>query len=208
MAYFPMYVSIEGKRALVVGGGEVALRKASVLLDFGACPVVVAAELLPQLRELSGVHCVQREFEEKDLADCVLVVAATNDPQKNHAVAELAKARGIPVNAVDQPGDCSFIFPSYIKRNNLVGAFSSGGKSPAMAKHLRRELAGILTEKLGEQNEYLGSIRERVRAEVEPERRALVYEQILAELLASGATALDGERLGEIEKAGQGSAGR
>ena len=113
MAYFPMFVDIKKKKCLIVGGGTVALRKVQVLLDFGADVVVVAPEVISKIKEYP-VTVYQRNFEKEDLQGCELVVAATDDAGLNHEIAEAAQKQKIPVNAVDQQEDCSFIFPSYV----------------------------------------------------------------------------------------------
>lgn len=182
MAYFPMFVDIKKKKCLIVGGGTVALRKVQVLLDFGADVVVVAPEVFPKIKEYP-VTVYQRNFEKEDLQGCELVVAATDDAGLNHEIAEAAQKQKIPVNAVDQQEDCSFIFPSYVREQELVGAFSSGGNSPVLTQYLKKYMAQILTAELGEANAYLGSIRPVVKKELDTEAmRKKVYQQVLNEL--------------------------
>lgn len=182
MAYFPMFVDIKKKKCLIVGGGTVALRKVQVLLDFGADVVVVALEVFPKIKEYP-VTVYQRNFEKEDLQGCELVVAATDDAGLNHEIAEAAQKQKIPVNAVDQQEDCSFIFPSYVREQELVGAFSSGGNSPVLTQYLKKYMAQILTAELGEANAYLGSIRPVVKRELDTEAmRKKVYQQVLNEL--------------------------
>lgn len=186
MAYFPMFIDIEKKKCLVAGGGTVALRKVRVLLDFGAQITVVAPQIDPQILQLTGNVCVkERTFEPEDLKECVLVVAATDDVTENHRIARMAQKKHIPVNAVDQQEDCSFIFPSYLKHRDLVGAFSSAGNSPVLTQYLKESLKEILTEELGQINDYMGSIRPVVKTRIETEKlRRQVYQTILARLLA------------------------
>jgi uroporphyrin-III C-methyltransferase/precorrin-2 dehydrogenase/sirohydrochlorin ferrochelatase/precorrin-2 dehydrogenase/sirohydrochlorin ferrochelatase len=196
-----MFIKIEKERCLVAGGGQVALRKVRVLLDFGACVTVVAPRMMPQMSalEAQGVRLLRRAFCEEDLDGCALVIAATDDANKNHEIAEQAKKKNIPVNAVDQQEDCTFIFPSYIREQNLVGAFSSGGNSPVITQYLKAKLAGVLTEQLGAVNEYMGSIRETVKEQVETEAlRKRVYQAVLTELLCESAESLTPEHLEEI----------
>lgn len=182
MAYFPMFVDIKKKKCLIVGGGTVALRKVQILLDFGADVVVVAPEVFPKIKEYP-VTVYQRNFEKEDLQGCELVVAATDDAGLNHEIAEAAQKQKIPVNAVDQQEDCSFIFPSYVREQELVGAFSSGGNSPVLTQYLKKYMAQILTAELGEANAYLGSIRPVVKRELDTEAmRKKVYQQVLNEL--------------------------
>ena len=174
MAYFPMFIDIEKKKCLVAGGGTVALRKVRVLLDFGAQITVVAPQIDPQILQLTGNVCVkERTFEPEDLKECVLVVAATDDVTENHRIARMAQKKHIPVNAVDQQEDCSFIFPSYLKHRDLVGAFSSAGNSPVLTQYLKESLKEILT-------------------------RRQVYQTILARLLAEKKTSLLPEELEQI----------
>ena len=204
MAYFPMYVEIENRPCLIVGGGEVALRKVRVLKEFGAEITVVAEHILPEIADMQ-VNVIERTFVSKDMTDYALVVAATNDAAENHRIAELAKERKIPVNAVDAKEDCTFLFPSYIKEQNLVGAFSSGGNSPVLTQYLKKRAEEVLTEELGEINEYMGSIREIVKKRVRTEKqRKRVYDAVLRELLSDKKEKLTEERLFEIieDKAG------
>ena len=186
MAYFPMFVDLTDKPCLVVGGGEVAYRKVRTLLDFDAEVTVVAESVCPKLAGLAGDRDVTSEnkeqsacgqdaekadapknrvkicvrlFQKEDCDGRLLVVAATDDKELNHNIAEYCKAAGIMVNAVDQKDDCSFIFSSYVKEQNLVAAFSSGGKSPVLTQYLKKKEADILTPFLGQLNEYMGDIR-------------------------------------------------
>ena len=201
MAYFPMFIDIDKKNCLVAGGGMVALRKVRVLLDFGACVTVVAPEIHPQIGALkeAGVQLKKRAFLPEDLDGCVLVIAATDDQAENHAIAELAKKAKIPVNAVDQQEDCSFIFPSYVRQQNLVGAFSSAGNSPVITQYLKEAVKDVLTPKLGQINEYMGSIRPAVKGETDTEQeRREIYRIILERLLAEEKTQLLPEELTEI----------
>lgn len=203
MAYFPMFINIENQNCLVVGGGTVAFRKVQVLLDFKAAVTVIAPEVQEKLKKNLGNHITiyERKFVPEDLRDMTLVVAATDDKEQNHRIAELAKKACIPVNAVDQIEDCSFIFPSYIKKQNVVGAFSSAGNSPVITQYLKEEMREVLDEQLGEINEYMGSVRDAVKAQVptEPERRK-VYQTVFTELLEEGRTGLKEDELLEIIK--------
>lgn len=183
MAYFPMFLDINNKWCLVVGGGEVALRKAKVLLEFGAYVSVVAWDVDKEIRKLPVSVC-ERHFVTEDMDGVALVVAATDDPKFNHKIAEQARIREIPVNAVDQPKDCTFIFPSYVKKQNVVGAFSSSGNSPVLAQYLKEETKKVLTDELGMINEYMGSIRSTVKGVLATEsERKKVYRAVLEELL-------------------------
>ncbi len=179
MACFPMFIELQNRPCLVAGGGSVALRKVRVLQDFGALITVVSPGIKRDILSMGGVRCIERAFVPEDLEGMALVVAATGDPGENHRISVLCRGRGVPVNAVDQREDCDFIFPSYIKRGEVVAAFCSGGQSPVLTQYLKRENEGIVTEELGELAEWLGSIREEVKIQVPERLRKGFYEQIV-----------------------------
>ncbi len=211
MAYFPMFVDMTKRECLIVGGGNVAYRKVIVMLDFGAKVTVVAEDICDELRKLTiddiasedktgsytankenRITFIKRRFERKDCDGMEMVIAATDDSVLNHEIAEYCKAKDIMVNAVDQKADCSFIFPSYIKEKNLVAAFSSGGNSPVLTQYLKGKEQEILTPFLGELNEYMGQIREKVIAQYDTEaERKRVFKEILC-------AAIDNVRIPEI----------
>ena len=196
MAYFPMFVDMTERECLIVGGGNVAYRKVMVMLDFGAKVTVVAEDICDELRKLTiddtankknRITFIKRRFERKDCDGMEMVIAATDDNALNHEIAEYCKAKGIMVNAVDQKADCSFIFPSYIKEKNLVAAFSSSGNSPVLTQYLKGKEQEILTPFLGELNEYMGQIREKVIAEYDTEaERKRVFKEILCAAIDNG----------------------
>lgn len=196
MAYFPMFVDMTERECLIVGGGNVAYRKVMVMLDFDAKVTVVAEDICDELRKLTiddtankenRITFIKRRFERKDCDGMEMVIAATDDNALNHEIAEYCKAKGIMVNAVDQKADCSFIFPSYIKEKNLVAAFSSGGNSPVLTQYLKGKEKEMLTPFLGELNEYMGQIREKVIAEYDTEaERKRVFKEILCAAIDNG----------------------
>lgn len=206
MAYFPMFVDMTERECLIVGGGNVAYRKVIVMLDFGAKVTVVAENICDELRKLTigdiasedktgsytankenRITFIKRRFERKDCDGMEMVIAATDDNALNHEIAEYCKANGIMVNAVDQKDDCSFIFPSYIKEKNLVAAFSSGGNSPVLTQYLKGKEQEILTPFLGELNEYMGQIREKVIAQYDTQAgRKRVFKEILCAAIDNG----------------------
>ena len=190
MAYFPMFVDMAERECLIVGGGNVAYRKVMVMLDFGAKVTVVAEDICEELGKLTienRITFIKRRFERKDCDGMEMVIAATDDNALNHEIAEYCKAKGIMVNAVDQKADCSFIFPSYVKEKNLVAAFSSSGNSPVLTQYLKGKEQEILTPFLGELNEYMGQIREKVIAEYDTEaERKRVFKEILCAAIDNG----------------------
>ncbi len=197
MAYFPMFVDLSEKPCLIVGGGKVACRKVKVMLDFGARVRVVAKEISQELRDLGRtladsegqklMEIKRKSFEEKDCDGIGLVIAATDDKALNHEIARYCKMQGIMVNAVDQKEDCSFIFPSYVKEGNLIAAFSSGGNSPVLTQYLKEKEVEILTPFLGDLNEAMGRLRQKVISEYDEEnKRKEVLKEILYKAIDSG----------------------
>ena len=112
MAYFPLFVELQGRRALIVGGGRLALHKAEKLLPYGAELRAVAPEFCPELQALPGVELRRGSFEPRDLDGVFLAIAATDDRDVNSAVASACRERGIPVNVVDELSECGFVFPA------------------------------------------------------------------------------------------------
>ncbi len=188
MGYYPILLDLEGKKALVVGGGPVARRKVEGLLEFGASIGIVAKDLASELKSLvdSGtIRLLGDEFEDRNLDDVCLVIAATDDRELNHQIAEAARKRGLLVNAVDQPSDCNFIVPSVLKRGELLIAISTSGKSPALSKKIREELEG----QFGTEYEIFLKLMGRLRKEVlamglsQEENRVVFYEMIESGIL-------------------------
>ncbi|MBW1701362.1 MAG: bifunctional precorrin-2 dehydrogenase/sirohydrochlorin ferrochelatase [Deltaproteobacteria bacterium] len=143
MTYYPIFLDLKGKTALVVGGGNVAERKIEALLDCGAKINIISSRLTDKLKkivEVYGIGHLNEEFSEKHLEGVFLVIAATNDKQLNHKISKIAKKMGLLINAVDQLPDCNFIVPSIVKRGDLLIAISTSGKSPALAQNIRKQL--------------------------------------------------------------------
>ncbi len=180
MSYFPLFMELKDRDCLVVGGGRVAWRKVKVLMDFGARVSVVAPEIIPEIGELVPVQLLEREFLDTDVQGRTLVVAATDNEVLNRRISGLCQEHGIPVNAVDQTQDCSFIFPAYVKQGEVVAAFSSGGQSPVMTQYLKAQIKPVMTKELGELAACLGSIRDVVHSSVRTEgARKHLYEELL-----------------------------
>lgn len=186
MAYFPMFIELKDKCCLVVGGGRVALRKVEVLRDFGARITVAAPSILPEIQAMEGIVCQKKYFEKSDLEGQELVVAATDDPEQNHRISQICREEKIPVNAVDQKEDCSFIFPAYQKEGNVVAAFSSGGKSPAISQYLKSQIRPAMPALLGELAEMLGDLRAELCDTGSESVRKSIYREILECFLEKG----------------------
>ena len=143
MSYYPVFVQLEGKKVVVVGGGNVAYRKVLALLECGAAIHLAGRELtqaLKQMVENEEIHFLGQEFKDEYLNHAFMIIAATDDKDLNHHISTCAREKGVWVNAVDQPPDCDFIVPSILKRGDLQIAISTSGKSPALARKIRKRL--------------------------------------------------------------------
>jgi len=184
MQYLPVCLKLSEMSVLLVGAGTIATRKARLLLRAQARVTVVAPDMTDELQALlaeQGGNWQARKYREADLQDCTLVVAATPDRQVNQQVSEHAKARGIPVNVVDAPDLCTFIFPSIVDRDPLVIAISSSGKSPVLARQLRHRFDALLPAAYGKLADFGGRLRDRVKQAIPEETpRRLFWEKLMA----------------------------
>lgn len=183
MDFLPIFLDIRARPCLVVGGGDIAVRKISSLLRAHAAVTVVAPELSGRLRgqiERGAFTHVPRQFQESDLDGMQLVVAATDDRAVNRRVAQIARDRAIPVNVVDQPADCSFIMPSVIDRSPVVVAVSTGTASPVLARLLRTRLESMIPSGYGRLAELCARYRDRVKARFAVQRdRRRFWDRVL-----------------------------
>jgi len=151
MKLYPVMVNMEGRLAVVVGGGSVAARKVADLLDSGARVKVVSPEINNEIVELSKcneLEIVKREYEYGDLEGAALVFSATNDRSVNELVFMEAEGLNIFINAVDDPENCSFYVPSFTRRGDFLFALSTAGAAPAYAARIRRELEKQIPEEI------------------------------------------------------------
>lgn len=188
MAYFPFFVDLSGRRGLIVGGGRTALGKAKRLVDFGPALTVVAPEIWPELARLPGVTAENRPFEETDVAgDLAFAVAATDDPALNRRVAALCRERRIPVNVVDTPEECSFLFPSLVKRGPLTIGISTAGASPTAAIWLKEKIGDELPENIGEILDWLRDLRTPLREGTDSEAaRKRIFQRLFSAAMERG----------------------
>jgi siroheme synthase-like protein len=169
---YPVVLDLHDVPVLVVGAGPVAVRKIAGLVAAGADVRVVApeidAQLLPgrirELRRAGSVELRRRFYEEGDLDGVRLVVTATGVASVDAAVAADARARGVWVNAADQPVDCDFILPAIARQGPISVAVSTDGRSPALAARLRDRIAALLTPDLATLADDLGAERSAIRA--------------------------------------------
>ena len=166
MDHLPIFCQLRDRQCLLVGGGDVAERKARLLMDAGARLTVNALTFVPQFTvwaEEGMLTLVEGEFSETLLDACWLAIAATDDEAVNQRVSDAAEQRRIFCNVVDAPKQASFIMPSIIDRSPLMVAVSSGGTSPVLARLLREKLESLLPQHLGHVAHYAGKLRSRVK---------------------------------------------
>lgn len=171
---YPAMLRLDGRRCVVIGGGQVAARKIARLVAAGAAVTVIAPEWSPEIEALVAEGVVRgerRAYQQGDLAGAALAFAATSSRSVNRAVAAEADQAGIPVNVADDPAASSFFVPAVVQRDQLTVAVSTAGTSPAFARELRLELERLLS----------------------PERLQLLelYAELRAELRAGGTSSAD-----------------
>ncbi len=194
MDYFPVFLDLKKRRCLLVGGGEVATRKGRMLAKAGAVLRIVAPAISAELRELvntSGGELLQREYQNSDLHDCVLAIAATDSESLNEKISADAQALHLPVNVVDTPSLCTYITPAIIDRSPLVIAVSSGGEAPVLARLVRTKLETLIPVGYGKLAKIASHWRERIKARFnDGDSRRKFWEKILqgpaAELMMNG----------------------
>ena len=168
MAGYPVNLVLDGRRCLVVGGGEVAARKVEGLAACGARVDVVAPHVGASVRAVPGVSWEERPYRSDDFDGAWLVVAATDDPDVNRAVYREGEARRVWVNGADDPANCSFTLPSVVRRGALTVTVSTSGRSPALSAWLRRELE----KEIGPEYEVLLDLLAAERARLKEQGRS------------------------------------
>jgi uroporphyrin-III C-methyltransferase/precorrin-2 dehydrogenase/sirohydrochlorin ferrochelatase len=180
MNYLPIFLDVKKQLCLVVGGGEVAKRKTGVLLDAGARVRVVAPQIDAELSTQTGVEAIRARFEAQHLDGVIMVIAATDDHSVNKQVSELARARKLPVNVVDNPELCSFIMPAILDRSPMMVAFSSGGASPVLTRMLRGKLETLIPQNYSRLAAFAERFRNKVKQRVtNPAKRRIFWENAL-----------------------------
>lgn len=185
---FPIFLNLQDKTCLLIGGGVVAERKIATLLEYGTRVRIVSKAITAQIEQWhreNRVEIALRDFCEEDLEGVFLVFAATNDSEVNRKVSQCCREKEILVNVVEHPEQGDFFVPSILRRDDLTVAISTAGKSPAFARRLRRELEAIITPAYGEFVDLLGEVRRCLQEQVPDIRRrkqileSLVYSDIL-----------------------------
>jgi precorrin-2 dehydrogenase/sirohydrochlorin ferrochelatase len=196
MGFIPLFIEMEGRRCLVIGGGAVAWRKCESLLSAGACLTVISPSLVPalrQARDTGRLSHVERCYQPGDLSGYSLIYCAVNDPELGRRIYAEARGRGALVNVADQLDCCTFIVPAVARRGRVQVAVSTAGASPAVAARLRTRLAAQLSPQLEVMVEIMAAVRDWLkrhepRAEVRARKLAALADSDLEAALARGDT--------------------
>ncbi|MBO6564482.1 MAG: uroporphyrinogen-III C-methyltransferase [Pseudomonadales bacterium] len=164
MRYLPLHLDLKGRHVLVVGGGEIALRKVTLLLKAGARITLVAPEISGALKETLRDHeLLSATYESSHLDNKVLVVAATENETVNRQVSEDATAKNILVNVVDSPELCTVTFPAIIDRSPLVVSVGSAGGAPVLTRYVREQIELLLPERITQLAGFLAKTRDKLK---------------------------------------------
>ncbi len=182
-AYYPVFLDLQGRRCVVIGGGHIAQRKVTTLLSYGARVTVISPAVTPRLAayaKQSKIRHVRRRLCPSDLQGAWLIYAATDEQTINQLVARVGLRRRIFTNVVDQPHLCSFIAPAIMQRGAVTVAISTGGASPVMAKRIRNTVARAIQREDVAMVQLLASLRPLAKARLQqPSERKRYFEQLV-----------------------------
>lgn len=184
MGYFPFFADINDKKIAVIGGGRVACRKVRILADYGAAITVTAPDICDEIYKLAescgNIDIHKKPFSEDDIDGAYAVISAASDSQVNRRVYELCVQKNIPVNTVDDPEKCTFIFPALAHRGNITVGVCSSGTAPAFSAYLRRKIEELMDEKMLFCAEMTSMLRPLVKEKftAEEQRRNAMYAMI------------------------------
>jgi precorrin-2 dehydrogenase/sirohydrochlorin ferrochelatase len=183
VTYYAINLDIRRRPCLVVGGGNVGTRKVATLLESGAQVTVVSPDMSEGLQKLAGhpnLTLIRRAYRTEDLAGIYLVIGASSNAQLNRRIGREAGQRQILCNIVDQPDICSFVLPAVVRRGDLTLTVSTAGKSPALAKKLRRQLETQFGEEYAVMLRLMGNLRKRLLEDAHaPEAHKHIFESLL-----------------------------
>lgn len=190
--YYPVYLNLAGKQCVILGGGTIAQGKIAALRDAGAVITVIspqATDGIKRAAQRGQLTLRQREYRPGDLQDAFIAVAATNVWHVNRQIYEEAEARGVLLNVVDDPDQCTFIAPSIVRRDPVTLAISTGGASPALARKMRETLANAPALKWADLANALGRARRIIKEQrtvIDPARWQCVITDDLLQLAQAG----------------------
>lgn len=161
--YYPIFIDIEERNVLIIGGGNVCARKAETMMKYGARVTIVSPAFTDEIEQWASEGKLQlrrKRYEASDLDGAHIVIASTDDQSVNETIAADCRARRIPVNVVDVTPLCEFIVPAILEKGSVHIAISTGGKSPALARTLKEDLLRLVGPEYAEVNDTLGTLRE------------------------------------------------
>jgi len=165
--YYPIYLDIEDRDVVIIGGGNVCARKAETMMKYGARVTIVSPEFTDEIRQWASdgkLTTRQKAYDESDIEGANIVIASTDDQRVNEQIAADCRRRRIPVNVVDVTPLCEFIVPAIIESGSIQIAVSTGGKSPAIARTLKEDLQRLIGPEYAEVNDLLGTLRDDAKA--------------------------------------------
>lgn len=193
--YYPISLNVRGRKCVVIGGGQVALRKVRTLLEHGANVAVISPELcagLGQLADKDSIHVLNRVYQEGDLTGAFITIAATDDSSVNQQVIGEARRKAVMINVVDDADNSDFIAPSYLQRGDITIAVSTAGRSPALARKIRTVLEKEFTDEYASLAQLVSEVRDElkhqgIQVDGEGWQQALQLDSLI-ELLRQGET--------------------
>lgn len=191
MEYFPIFLDIKNKDCLIVGGGQVGLRKTQLLLKAGAKIICISKKFIADFKKIDNIKLIKKEFVASDIKKPVLIIVATDNKNLNEKISLLAQDANIPVNVVDNPKLCTFIMPSIVDRNPIIIATTSSGKAPVLARIIRSKLESTIPNYYGLLAEIAAEFRDKVKQKFNniKDRRYFwerIFTGIVAEKVFSG----------------------
>ncbi len=192
--YYPIFIDIEGRSAVIIGGGSVCARKAEAMMNYGANVTIVSPHFTDEIEKWSSdgrLRIRRKAYQESDLDGANIVIASTDDQTINEQIAADCRRRRIPVNVVDVTPLCEFIVPAIVDKGSVQIAVSTGGKSPALARTLKEDLHRLVGPEYAEVNDVLGSLRDAAKRTLPTDTdRKRFFDGILArgvlDMLRSG----------------------
>ena len=161
--YYPIFLDIESRNVVIIGGGNVCARKAETMMNYGARVSIVSPDFTDEIERWARDGALQirrKRYEQSDLEGANIVIASTDDQSVNEQIAADCRRRRIPVNVVDVTPLCEFIVPAIIDKGSVTLAVSTGGKSPALARTLKEDLQRLIGPEYAEVNDVLGTLRD------------------------------------------------
>lgn len=187
MPYFPMFIDLQDRPCLIIGGGQVACRKAEKLLPYAPRLTVIAPDTCCELESLPGVTLLRRPYVPADLDGMALVIAATDNTDLNRAISAACRAKNIPVNVVDDRENCSFLFPCLVQKGALSVGISTGGASPTAAVWLKEQVSALIPSEFDKILVWLEALRPQFKEEIADEtHRASLFSALFYACLAAG----------------------